>query len=78
MTNHSHRNVKWCLDMRNANKVTEDGIFKICNGSMIPFIITPGNKSFGPEGELKSNESFELKILFCPGIDFCLKKYYFD
>lgn len=66
MTNLSHRNVKWCLDMRNVNKVCEDGIFKICNGSMIPFIIPGGSKSPGPTGEIKPNESTELKILFCP------------
>ena len=53
------------MDLRNANKITEEGIFKICNGSMVPFI-SPGSKSFGPEGEIKPGESFELKILFCP------------
>jgi hypothetical protein len=66
MTNHSHRPVKWCIDMRKSNKVLEEGIFKICDGSMIPF----GNsdaKSYGPEGEIKQNESYEIKVLFCPG-----------
>jgi len=28
MTNLSHRSVKWCLDLRHVNKVTEEGIFK--------------------------------------------------
>jgi hypothetical protein len=53
--------------MRKSNRVLEDGIFKICNGSMIPFVNRDNGKSFGPEGELKPNESYELKILFCPG-----------
>ena len=66
MTNHSHRPVKWCIDMRKSNKVLEDGIvFKICNGSMAPFV-TNGDKNNGPEGEIKPNESYELKVLFCP------------
>lgn len=65
MTNLSHRTVKWCLDMRNVNQVCEEGIFKICNGSMIPFV-NHGGKAPGPEGEIKPNESFELKVLFCP------------
>lgn len=65
MSNHSNRNIKWCLDMRNSNQVTEQGIFKICNGSMVPFC-NPDGKSFGPEGDIKPNEKFEFKILFCP------------
>lgn len=71
MMNQSHRNVKWCIDMRKSNKVLEDGIFKLCNGSMVPFV-TNDKKNIGPEGELKPNESFELKILFCPGKFFIL------
>ena len=65
MTNHSHRPVKWCIDMRHVNKVLEDGIFKICDGQMIPFV-NSDKKSYGPEGEIKQNESYEIKILFCP------------
>lgn len=52
--------------MRKANKVLENGIFKICDGAMIPFV-SRDNHSYGPEGEIKPGESFELKILFCPG-----------
>ncbi len=66
MTNLSHRSVKWCLDLRNVNKVTEEGIFKVCGSSMVPFVNHGGSKAPGPEGEIKPNESFELKILFCP------------
>lgn len=66
MTNYSHKAVKWCLDMTKVNKVCEEGIFKICNGSMVPFINHSGTKTLGPEGEIKSNESSEVKILFCP------------
>lgn len=65
MVNESHRNIKWCIDMRKSNKVLEEGIFKLCDGSMIPFV-TIDKKSAGPEGELKPNESFELKVLFSP------------
>ena len=67
MTNCSNRSLKWCVNLRNSNRVTEEGIFKVCNGSMIPFVNRDA-KSFGPEGELRSGESFELKILFCPGL----------
>jgi hypothetical protein len=66
MTNRSHRPVKWCIDMRKSNQVLEDGIFKICDGSMIPFV-TRDKNSIGPEGEIKQDESYEIKILFCPG-----------
>lgn len=65
MTNRSHRAVKWCLDMRNPSKVLDDGKFKICDGSMIPFVNTD-KKSIGPEGEIGPNESYEIKVLFCP------------
>ncbi len=67
MSNHSNRNIKWCFDMRNSNKITEQGVFKICNGSMVPFV-NPSGKSYGPEGEIKPNEKIDFKILFCPGI----------
>jgi len=76
MTNTSNRNIKWCLDMRNSNKITEQGIFKICNGSKVPFV-NPSGISFGPEGEIKPNESFEFQILFCPGLLFIQKKHLF-
>ena len=66
MTNHSHRAVKWCIDMTKVNRVCEEGIFKICNGAMIPFINHSGAKNVGPEGEIKSGEASEIKILFCP------------
>jgi hypothetical protein len=47
--------------------VLEDGVFKICNGSMTPFVQNnDSTNSFGPEGELKPNESYELKVLFSP------------
>lgn len=65
MINQSHRKVKWCIDMRKANKILDEGKFKICDGSMIPFINRDA-KSYGPEGELQPFESIELKILFCP------------
>lgn len=66
LINQSHRPVKWCFDLRRSNKVLEDGIFKVCDGSMVPFISTD-KKSYGPEGEIQPKESYELKILFCPG-----------
>lgn len=65
LTNKSHRSVKWCFDLRRSNKVLEDGIFKVCDGSMVPFV-NSDKKSYGPEGEILPNESYELKILFCP------------
>jgi len=76
MTNNSNRNLKWCLDMRNSNKITEQGIFKICNGSKVPFV-NPSGMSFGPEGEIKPNESFEFQILFSPGLLFSIYLYFF-
>ena len=66
LTNRSHRAVKWCLDMSKSNKVLEEGlVFKITNGQMAPFI-TNGDASSGPEGEIAPNETYELKVLFCP------------
>ena len=66
LTNRSHRAVKWCMDMTKSNKVLEEGIvFKITNGQMAPFI-TNGDASSGPEGEIAPNETYELKVLFCP------------
>ena len=65
LTNRSHRPVKWCMDMSKANKVLEEGlVFKITNGQMAPFITNgPGA---GPEGEIAPEETYELKVLFCP------------
>ena len=41
---------------------------------MIPFV-NRDTKSYGPEGELQPDETYELKILFCPGsIISCLFK----
>jgi len=66
ISNNGNRAVKWAIDMRKPNRVLEDGIFKICNGSLVPFV-NQDRKSVGPEGELKPNESVEIKIMFCPG-----------
>jgi hypothetical protein len=66
MTNHSHHKIKWCLDMRQANRVLESGIIRFCHGFMSPFV-TNDVKSFGPEGELQPNETFQLVIMFTPG-----------
>ena len=65
MHNRSQRPIKWCLDMRQCNQVLEQGVFKICDGSMIPFV-SRDPASAGPEGELKPGDSYELKVLFCP------------
>ncbi len=66
ISNNGNRTVKWAIDMRKSNRVLEDGIFKICDGSLVPFV-NRDRKSVGPEGELKPNESVEIKIMFCPG-----------
>lgn len=67
LINKSHKSVKWCIDLRKSNKVLEDGIFKLCDGSLVPFV---GNdkKSFGPEGVLGPNETCDLNVLFSPSI----------
>ena len=66
LTNRSHRAVKWCIDMRKSNKILEEGLsFKICNGSMAPFV-SNGQANYGPEGEISPDETYELKVLFCP------------
>ncbi|CAF0834043.1 unnamed protein product [Brachionus calyciflorus] len=65
LINQSHKPVKWCIDLRKSNKVLEDGIFKLCDGSLVPFVASD-KKSYGPEGELKPNETCELNILFSP------------
>jgi hypothetical protein len=67
MTNHGHKKLKWCLDMRKSNSVLEHGIFKFCDGSMAPFVTTNSAKQIGPEGELEENESFQIMVLFSPG-----------
>lgn len=67
MTNHSHRKIKWCFDMRKSNSVLERGIFRLCDGSMAPFVSTDP-KAIGPEGEISPNESFQIMVLFSPGI----------
>ena len=54
--------------MRKSNSVLEHGIFKFCDGSMAPFVSTNAAKYIGPEGELDENESFQIMVLFCPGI----------
>ena len=65
MTNYSHKPVKWCLDLRKASSALESGIFKLCHGSMAPFV-TYDKKSPGPEGEINPNDSFQLMVLFSP------------
>jgi len=41
-------------------------MFKVCGSSMVPFVNHGGGKAPGPEGEIRPNESLELKVLFCP------------